>query len=98
MTCAPREVPEPGTVPGGNLCRDGPLPRLTALALPRPGLRDERRALKDDAQRYLADTRHDSKTEREALLLLTCGYPTRREGRRYQFTLVLFRCGGDGLP
>ena len=33
---APRGVPEPGTVPGGNLCRYGPLPRLTALALPRP--------------------------------------------------------------
>ena len=84
-------MPEPGTVPGGNLCRDGPLPRLTALALPRPGLRDERRALEDDAQRNLAAIRHDSKTERdairhdskterEALLLLAYGVPNTKRG------------------
>ena len=73
-------VPEPGTVPEGNLCRDGPLPRLTALALPRPGRRDERRALEDDAQRNLAAIRHDSKTEREALLLLACGVPNTKRG------------------
>ena len=80
MTCAPREVPEPGTVPGGNLCRDGPLLRLTALALPRPGRPDERYALEYGAQRNLAAIRHDSKTEREALLLLACGVPNTKRG------------------
>ena len=88
----------PSAVPGGNLCRDGPLPRLTALSLPRPGRWDEQRALEDDAKRNLAATRHDSKTERGALIRLSVGYPTRREGRRFQFTLVSFRCGGDRLP
>ena len=72
---APRGVREPGTVAGGNLSRDGPLPRLIALALPRSGRRDERRALEDDTQRNLAAIRHNSKTEREALLLLACGVP-----------------------
>ena len=56
-----------------------PLPRLTALALPRPGRWDERRALEDDAQRNLAAIRHDSKAEREALLL-TCGVPNTKRG------------------
>ena len=76
---APRGVTKPGAVPGGNLCRDGPLPRLTALALPRPGRRDERRALEDDEQRNLGAIRHDSKTERESLLL-ACGVPNTKRG------------------
>ena len=71
----PRGVPEPGKASGGNLCGDGSLLRLTALALPRPGGRDERRALEDDAQRNLAAIRHDSKTVRKALLLLACAVP-----------------------
>ena len=29
---------------------------------------------------------------------LPVGYPTQREAKRFQFTLVLFGCGGDGLP
>ena len=53
---------------------------MTALALPRPGRRDERHAREDDAQRNLAAIRHDSKTEREALLLLACGVPNTKRG------------------
>ena len=77
---APRRVPEPGTVPGGKLCRNGPFPRLTALPGPRLGRRDERRAREDDAQRNVAAIRHDSKTEREALLLLARGVPNTKRG------------------
>ena len=65
-------------VPGGNLCRGGPLPRLTALALPRPGRWDH--ALEDYARRNLAAIRRDSKTEREVLLLLACGVPNTKRG------------------
>ena len=70
---ASRRVPVLGTVPRRNLCRDGTLARLNPRALPRRRRRDERRALEDDAQRNLAAVRHDSKTKREALLLLACG-------------------------
>ena len=77
---APRGVPEPSAVPGGNLCRDGPLSRLTALSLPRPGRWDEQRALEDDAKRNLAAIRHDSKTECGALIRLSCGVPNTKRG------------------
>ena len=70
---ASRRVPVLGTVPRRNLCRDGTLARLNPRSLPRRRRRDERRALEDDAQRNLAAVRHDSKTKREALLLLACG-------------------------